>query len=269
MTRRDDPTHLSTSVVAQLLGVKPSGIRAMIFAGSLPEPQWLTLGRRQERIYSLEWLALASDHLNVRRLDGLEIDNWIRPPNGLQLAVRIERPHWSARDVATSVLALSDLWDICMQSVEPSAEGEQLPELEVRRLSAGSPLDFLGWIHVGAGIVTAGGAASLFMYALKHPKDVTGAIPRLVAGWRDGWAEANEAKLRLIESRQNLARFESQAKRALDAVAGGEREVTIDGDGTRNLEVIAGTTPGLPSREVLSTSNTQAIAKIGPPRDDE
>jgi hypothetical protein len=213
----------------------------MIAAGTLPEPQWLHLGRRQERIYSLEWLALATDHLNVRRLDGLEIDNLIRPRDGLQLAVRIDRPHWSARHAGGVVVALSDLWDSCISAVEPDTM-EPLPQLEVRRLSAGSPLDLLGWIHVGTGIVTAGGAASLFMYVLKHPQRVSAAIPRLIAGWHEGWAEVDEAKLRRITSKENLEKFEADAARALDSVGGDSREVTIDGSGTKSLEVISDAT---------------------------
>jgi hypothetical protein len=45
-------------------------MRAMIEIGTLPAPQWL--GRRRERVYSLEWLLLASEQLNARRLPGLE-----------------------------------------------------------------------------------------------------------------------------------------------------------------------------------------------------
>jgi hypothetical protein len=237
MTRRGDPTHLSTSVVARLLGVKPDGVRAMIAAGTLPEPQWLNLGRRDERIYSLEWLALATEHLNERRLDGLEIDHWIRPVDGLQIAVRIDRPEWSTRDAGLTILALSSLWDACIRAVESDAS-DDLPSLTVRRLSAGSPLDLLAWVHVGAGVAGAGGAASLFMYVLKHPERVSSAIPRLVAGWRQGWAEASDAKLRLLQSRQNLERFAKEAQEALTELGSDPRWITIDGEGTGNLELL-------------------------------
>lgn len=207
----------------------------MIAAGTLPEPQWLNLGRRDERIYSLEWLALATEHLNQRRLDGLEIDHWIRPVDGLQIAVRIDRRKWSARDAGLTILALSSLWDACIRAVEPDASGD-LPSLTVRRMSAGSPLDLLAWVHVGAGVVGAGGAASLFMYILKHPERVSSAIPRLVAGWRQGWAEASDAKLRLLQSRENVRRFVDEAQPALAELGSHPRQITIDGEATGNLE---------------------------------
>lgn len=203
----------------------------MIAAGTLPEPQWLNLGRRDERIYSLEWLALATEHLNERRLNGLEIDHWIRPVDGLQIAVRINRPEWSARDAGLTILALSSLWDACIRAVEPDAS-DDLPSLAVRRMSAGSPLDLLAWVHVGAGVVGADGAdgaASLFMCVLKHPERVSSAIPRLVAGWRQGWAEASDAKLRLLQSRQNVARFLEEAQPAVSELGSHPRHITIDG----------------------------------------
>jgi len=40
----------------------------MIDRGTLPEPNWMQVGSRVERIYSLEWLALASESVYLTRL---------------------------------------------------------------------------------------------------------------------------------------------------------------------------------------------------------
>jgi hypothetical protein len=63
---------MSTGVVAHALELDPKAMRAMIEIGTLPAPRWINLGRRRERVYSLEWLLLASEQLNARRLPGLE-----------------------------------------------------------------------------------------------------------------------------------------------------------------------------------------------------
>ncbi len=76
------------------------------------------------------------------------------------------------------------------------------------------------------------------MYVLKHPERVSSAIPRLVAGWRQGWAEASDAKLRLLQSRQNVNRFTEEAQHALTELGSHPRQITIDGEATGNLEIL-------------------------------
>lgn len=69
-----EASYLSTGVVARALGIDAAAVRSMISAGSLPQPQWITLGSTVERIYSLEWLLLAGEKVNSRRLSGLEYE---------------------------------------------------------------------------------------------------------------------------------------------------------------------------------------------------
>ncbi len=114
-----------------------------------------------------------------------KVDHWIRPVDGLQIAVRIDRPEWSARDAGLTILALSSLWDACVRAVEPDASDDlafSRGPSDVRRL----PLDLLAGCTLAQAWPVAGGAASLFMYVLRHPERVSSAIPRLVAGLATG-----------------------------------------------------------------------------------
>ncbi|MDR1117892.1 MAG: MerR family DNA-binding transcriptional regulator [Bifidobacteriaceae bacterium] len=53
----------STSEVASALGVSPATVRRYIKEGFLPEPGWVTKGRRKERGYSPEWVEAALQKL--------------------------------------------------------------------------------------------------------------------------------------------------------------------------------------------------------------
>ena len=82
-------SYLSTGVVSRALGLDQAAVRAMIAIGTLPQPQWMTLGSRVERVYSLEWLVLAREQLNLLVLPGLEFE--IAPENTVQFALRFDQ----------------------------------------------------------------------------------------------------------------------------------------------------------------------------------
>jgi hypothetical protein len=127
----------------------------MIEIGTLPAPQWL--GRRREWVYSLEWLLLASEQLNARRLPGLESEP--RQDQFVQFVLRFEQTDWGVDEVAQKLHAINNLWELCARTFV-SESGEVAPPLKVRRLSAGSPLDLLGTRSSSPGSATSDRAAS-------------------------------------------------------------------------------------------------------------
>jgi hypothetical protein len=148
---------MSTGVVAHALELDPKAMRAMIEIGTLPAPQWINLGRRRERVYSLEWLLLASEQLNARRLPGLESEP--RQDQFVQFVLRFEQTDWGVDEVAQKLHAINNLWELCARTFV-SESGEVAPPLKVRRLSAGSPLDLLGTRSSSPGSATSDRAAS-------------------------------------------------------------------------------------------------------------
>jgi excisionase family DNA binding protein len=56
-------TGLTTSAVAERLGVSPSTVRRYIKDNFLPEPGWGKVGRRRQRIYSEDWVRAAEEKL--------------------------------------------------------------------------------------------------------------------------------------------------------------------------------------------------------------
>ncbi|WP_161886508.1 hypothetical protein [Marisediminicola antarctica] len=88
-------------------------------------------------------------------------------------------------------------------------------------MSAGSPLDLLAIVEqYGNGLLGVGGTAALLIYVLKNPDNLAGAIPRAIAAWRGGWADADDARPRQLVARSARKRFEAEAGdilRAIDA----------------------------------------------------
>jgi hypothetical protein len=194
----------------------------------------MTLGTRVERIYSLEWLVLASEQLNVIRLSGLEFE--IAPENTIQFALRFERANWTLAEITRKLVAIDALWNLCAATLGTGDEAH-LPSLHVRRLSAGSPLDLLAWVSQhGVGV---GGAAALFIYVLKNPDKVVGALPRSIAAWREGWADADDAAIHRLTARINRKRFESDAARILEDLDAVPSDTALSGPGTGKLEILA------------------------------
>jgi hypothetical protein len=232
-------SYLSTGVVSRALGLDQAAVRAMIEIGTLPDPQWMTVGTRVERIYSLEWLVLASEQLNVRRLSGLEFE--IAPKNTVQFALRFERTNWALSDVTKKLVALGDLWNLCAITLGPNDETLP-PSLHVRRLSAGSPLDLLAWVPENwpglAGVGGVGGVVALFIYVLKNPEKVASAIPRSIAAWREGWASADEAAIHQASARINRKRFELESARILNELDAVPSDTALSGKGTSRLEIL-------------------------------
>lgn len=227
---------MSTGIVARALELEPKAVRAMVESGTLPSPQWMNLGNRRERVYSLEWLLLASEQLNARRLPGLESE--LKQDQFVQFALRFEQTDWSVGEVARKLDAINDLWELCARTFA-SESGEVAPSLKVRRLSAGSPLDLLAIIQqYGNGLLGAGGVAALFMYVLKNPDKVTGAIPRAIAAWRGEWANADDARVRQLIARMDRKNFEAEARKLLKEVNARPSQTALSGDDTRSLETI-------------------------------
>jgi excisionase family DNA binding protein len=60
---KDTEAGLTTSAVAERLGVSASTVRRYIKDGYLPEPGWGRVGRRRQRIYSEGWVRAAEEKL--------------------------------------------------------------------------------------------------------------------------------------------------------------------------------------------------------------
>jgi len=237
--RRDTPSFLSTSVVAKMFGVKQSELRAMIDRGTLPEPDWIRAGTQTERIYSLEWLALASERVNALRLPGFDRD-LIVPPDGVQISLRFDRTTWNASEVVRIITGLDGLWAACVRALDPEVQTDDIPSLTIRRMSAGSPFDLLAWARdIGGLAIGVGGAASLLRFILKHPDSIPEAIPRMMAAWIAGWAKVDSAKLERLQSRQNLTRFVAEAESARQRLGQVPDDVNVSGQEISNLESIA------------------------------
>ena len=89
----------------------------------------MTLGAKVERIYSLEWLVLASEQLNIRRLSGLEFE--IAPEDAVQFVLRFESNKWTLSEVTIKLVALEELWNLCAVALGPDDETLP-PPLHVR-----------------------------------------------------------------------------------------------------------------------------------------
>ncbi|MBD8103862.1 MULTISPECIES: hypothetical protein [Plantibacter] len=226
-------SFVSTSVAAKLLGLDAAVVRAMIEAGSLPEPQWLNLGRRLERIYSLEWLRLASESVDLQRLQGLELG--FDPAHSVEFVLRFAKPDWTLPEIADRLAAIDDLWIVCAAALD--REEGHVPSLNVRRLSAGSPLDVFVWVGEQWGALGTGAVAALLLYVLKNPEKVSEAIPRMVAGWREQWARADDARIAQITARENRRAFERDAGQILRRMNSRPTGSALSGLGTSNLEL--------------------------------
>jgi hypothetical protein len=114
------------------------------------------------------------------------------------------------------------------------------PELHIRKLSAGSPLDLLAWVDQDwQGLLGAGGLVGLFLYVLKNPDKVAGAIPRAVAAWREEWALADEAAIHRALARIDRKRFKIEAKRLLSELDDVPSDTALSGRGASRLELVA------------------------------
>lgn len=229
----------------------------MLESGSLPQPQWLNLGRRSERIYSLEWLRLASESVDLQRLQGLELG--FDPAQSVEFVIRFNKADWTLTEVAERLTAVDDLWALCGSAVDP--HGTMVPSLNVRRISAGSPLDVFVWVGEQWGALGTGAVAALLIYVLKNPERVSEAIPRMVAGWREQWARADEAKIAQVTARKNREAFQRDADEILARLDGGPTATALSGRGTSNLELIAPDSP----RIELSSEPDQSSSTDGDP----
>lgn len=231
------PSFLSTGVVSAALGLTPDHLRAQIEIGLLPEPQWMSLGSRIERVYSLEWLILANEQINLQRLPGMESE--LDSSEAVQFALRFDQEMWTLEQLAQKFGALNSLWNACVEMLDTDGTAGAAP-LNVRRISAGSPLDILAWVSQNwTGLLGAGGIATVFTFVLKHPSKVSEAIPRAIAGWWDQWGKVHDARVAHLESKVRRRQFELKAGellRELDAVP---TDLSLNGTGTSRLELIA------------------------------
>jgi hypothetical protein len=230
-------SFLSTAVVSRALGLDPVAVRAMIENGTLPEPQWITSGSKVERVYSLEWLMLAGEQLNLRRLPGLEY--LFGSGRMVHFAVRFERTDWTLDEVSRKLNALVGLWSLCARTLSPDDVAD-VPALNVRRLSAGSPLDLLAWAdHDWGGLLGTGGVAALFIYIVKNPTKIAEAIPRVITSWRENWAKADDAAVNRLKAKINRKQFEKDAKRLLKDLDAVPSDTALSGAGTSRLELLS------------------------------
>ncbi|WP_137755282.1 hypothetical protein [Agrococcus sp. SGAir0287] len=172
----------------------------MIDLGTLPEPQWMTLGRRIERVYSQEWVLLALDQLAERRLPGFErLRSPFVPPGVTQFVVRFDSGAWTLEELVSTLTATQRLWHLCNDAVGvPDADREPIV---VQRLQAGSPLDLLIAVSNAAGLSTPPAAVALLIWILKNPDKVSGILPNFIAGWHEGWARVHKGKLERLQAK--------------------------------------------------------------------
>jgi hypothetical protein len=227
---------VSTGVVSRVLGVNQETVRAMIESGRLPEPQWMSLGSRFERVYSIEWLLLASEQVNLLRLPGLE--HLLGPEEGIQFALRFDQAEWTVDEISSRLSQVDALWRLCVDVVNPDKD-MLAPELTVRRLSAGSPLDFFAWVGDFAGdAAVPAAAATVMIYILRHPEELASAIPRAIASWRENWARADRARIEQVTARADRKLFELNAAALLGQIGETPSVTALNGPQTSNLELV-------------------------------
>jgi hypothetical protein len=78
------------------------------------------------------------------------------------------------------------------QMVLPTQKGT--PELVVYRMSIASPMEITFALQ-GGGTLIGAYAACLFARALRSPESIGSWLPRLVAGWHQGWHDVEHQKL--------------------------------------------------------------------------
>jgi len=228
------PAFLSTGAVARLLNLKPDEVRAMVDSGRLPLPQRMAMGRRTERVYSHEWVVLADEAVNSNRLEGLE--SWLPPEDVSQFVIRLDQAVWTLDEAIERLAALDALWRACMDAL--GVDPAEVPELQVRRLSAGSPLDILLWI--GGGLATGAGVW-LMRTAINAPEKIVSLIPRAIAEWHNSWADASDAKARHIVSDRHLDDIRAAAEDVRGPAEASETRTAVTGAAVKQaeLEVLA------------------------------
>ncbi|SDH29709.1 hypothetical protein [Agrococcus jejuensis] len=209
----DDAALLSTGIVASILGLRQDAIRGMIELGTLPEPQWMSLGRRVERVYTQEWLLLALDRERHERLEHfVQLSSPLVPRDSVQFALRFPSESWTVEEIARTLVATESLWGLCQEVL--NLEASAAPALQVRRMSAGSPLDVLVTVAntpvPGFGLAGIA-AASLFVYVVRNAEKIGGALPSIVASWREQRARALNAKVDLAIAEDRVAEFERES----------------------------------------------------------
>jgi len=189
----------------------------MIELETLPEPQWMSLGRKVERVYTQEWLLLAMEALRDRRLLNSDLKSPFVPEGYKQFAIRFNSSDWTLEEIVATLDATNHLWRLCNAAV--GVDTDDVGPLRVRRLSAGSPMDILVTIREFA--AAAGGpaaAAAFFIWVLKNPEKVAGALPRAIAEWREQWARVTRAGTDQRRARLERERFEEDTKVALESM---------------------------------------------------
>jgi len=217
----------------------------------------MALGSRVERIYSLEWLLLASDNVNDLRLSGMEY--LIRPTEKVQFAIRFKKELWTVDEVSDKLGAINDLWELCARTLEPNETAA--PTLQVEKLSAGSPLDLFAWASQNwGGLIGTGGVASVLVFLLKHPAKVTEAIPRALAGWHEQWARAHRAEIAHLEAKADRDKFNDSAAKILKSIGAAPSDSAISGDRTMRLEIIP--LPQSPATKTISNHNSELGSEV-------
>ena len=87
------------------------------------------------------------------------------------------------------------------------------------------------------GVLGTGAAASLFVYAVRHPDRIVDAIPRAMASWREQRARADNAAVLRLEARINRKRFELRARAFLAQLDAVPSESVLSGEGAAQLEI--------------------------------
>jgi hypothetical protein len=214
-TPQPDQTALvSTGVVARILGLESNAIRAMIETETLPEPQWVSVGTRVERAYTQEWLLLALNQLRDRQLPGFRgLRSPFVPEGSLQFALRFDSEHWTLSEILQTLSATDALWRLC--NIAAGSTGDGIPPFNVRRLSAGSPMDLLGTVQAVAGGLGLPTGAAVFVWAVKNAGNIGGAIPKFLAEWREQSARADRGKIDQLRAKLELAEFAEEAEERL------------------------------------------------------
>jgi hypothetical protein len=207
----------------------------MIEQQTLPQPQWMALGKRVERVYTQEWLLLAMDALRERHLFDSQLKSPFVPRGYEQFAIRYPSSEWTLEEIVSTLAATNRLWQLCNSAV--GGDNDELRQLPVRRLSAGSPMDILVTIQsVAHSIGGPGAAAALLIWVLKNPEKVVSAVPRAVAEWREQWTRVTRAGTNRQRAKLERTQFETEAAHALKEMKGAP---TVTGLATNDPKPLA------------------------------
>lgn len=132
----------------------------------------------------------------------------------------------SLGELITTLAAIEELRRLAFE-LALGPDGPEVGQFPVVRVQKMSPL----WVELRGllwpeGLVPMG--LGLFAWMVKHPEDIGGFVPNVVAGWRRGWAQADQA--------QDERRIQQAAAAGRTLAEAGDADVDVKGPISPDLD---------------------------------